>query len=74
MVLPLDFWQIDGERTLRGLLKRIIDHAETFPEATPLCPAGLLHLGNRAAVDQALSGLARSSDPIRVCPGVSICA
>ena len=29
----------------------ILDYAETHPEATPLCPAGLLHLGNRTAVD-----------------------
>ena len=35
-----------------------MEHAEALPEATPLCPAALLHLGKRAAVDQALSRLA----------------
>ena len=47
-----------------------MDHAEALPEATPLCPAALLHLGNRAAVDQALSRLARSSHLMRICQGV----
>ena len=55
---------------MRGLPRRILDYAETLPEATPLCPAGLLHLGNRAAVDQALSRLARSGHLMRICQGV----
>ncbi len=33
---------------MRSLPQRIIDYAESLPEATPLCPAGLLHLGKRA--------------------------
>ena len=36
---------------MRGLSRRIMEHATALPEATPLCPAALLHLGNRAAVD-----------------------
>ncbi len=59
-----------GNTTVRGLPKRIVEHAEALPEATPLCPAALLHLGNRAAVDQALSRLARSGHLLRVCQGV----
>ena len=55
---------------MRGLPKRIMEHAEALPEATPLCPAALLHLGNRAAVDQALSRLARSDRLMRICQGV----
>ncbi len=47
-----------------------MEYAESAPEATPLCPAGLLHLGNRAAVDQALSRLARSGKLIRIFQGV----
>ena len=47
-----------------------MEHAATAPEATPLCPAALLHLGNRAAVDQALSRLARSGHLMRICQGV----
>ena len=53
-----------------GLPKRIMDHAETLPEATPLCPGALLHLGKRAAVDQALSRLARSGKLMRIWHGV----
>ena len=55
---------------MRGLSRRIMEHAATAPEATPLCPAALLHLGNRAAVDQALSRLARSGHLMRICQGV----
>ena len=55
---------------MRGLPKRIMEYAEGLPEATPLCPAGLLHLGKRAAVDQALSRLARSGHLMRICQGV----
>jgi len=47
-----------------------MEHAVALPEATPLCPAALLHLGNRAAVDQALSRLARSDHLLRICQGV----
>ena len=55
---------------MRGLSRRIMELAATAPEATPLCPAALLHLGNRAAVDQALSRLARSGHLMRICQGV----
>ena len=55
---------------MRGLPHRIMEHATVLPEATPLCPAALLHLGNRAAVDQALSRLARSGHLMRICQGV----
>ena len=55
---------------MRGLSRRIMEHAQSRPEATPLCPAALLHLGNRAAVDQALSRLARSGHLMRLCQGV----
>ncbi len=55
---------------MRGLSRRIMEHAASVPEATPLCPAALLHLGNRAAVDQALSRLARSGELMRICQGV----
>ncbi len=55
---------------MRGLPKRIMEHAEALPEATPLCPSALLHLGKRAAVDQALWRLARSGRLMRICRGV----
>ncbi len=40
---------------MSSLPKRIMAHADGLPEATPLCPGALLHLGKRAAIDQALS-------------------
>ena len=55
---------------MRSLPKRIMKYAEDLPEATPLCPAGLLHLGKRAAIDQALSRLARAGKLMRIFQGV----
>ena len=53
-----------------SLPQAIIDHAGELPEGGLLCPNALLHLGSRAAVDQALSRLARSGRLIRICQGV----
>ena len=53
-----------------SLSKRIMEHAAVLEEGEPLCPAALLHFGNRAAVDQALSRLARSGRLMRICQGV----
>ena len=53
-----------------SLPSRIMEYSGTLPEGTPLRPAGLLHLGNRAAVDQALSRLARAGKLMRICQGV----
>ena len=53
---------------MKSLPERIMEHAEATPEATPICPAALLHLGQRAAVGQALSRLARSGRLMRICP------
>ena len=55
---------------MKSLPERIMEHAEATPEATPICPAALLHLGQRAAVGQALSRLARSGRLMRICQGV----
>ena len=55
---------------MASLPKRIMEHAEALPEAAPICPGALLHFGNRAAVDQALSRLARRGKLLRVCRGV----
>ena len=30
---------------MTSLAKRIMEHAEASPEATPICPGALLHLG-----------------------------
>ncbi len=55
---------------MRGLPKQIMEHASALPEATPICPGTLLHLGRRAAVDQALARLARAGYLLRICQGV----
>ena len=55
---------------MRSIPQRIMEYAESLPEATPLCPGALLHLGKRAAVDQALSRLSRSGKLMRICQGV----
>ena len=55
---------------MKSLPERIMEHAEAAPEATPICPAALLHLGKREAVNQALSRLARSGRLMRICQGV----
>ena len=55
-----------------SLRSQIMSHAAGSPEGTLLCPSALLHLGSRAAVDQALSRLARKADLMRICQGVYV--
>ena len=55
-----------------SLPRLIMEHAAESPEGSLLCPNVLLHLGNRDAVDQALSRLARSGRLSRVCQGVYV--
>ena len=55
---------------MSSLPQLIEKHALDLPEGALLHPKALLHLGNRAAVDQALSRLARSGRLLRVCQGV----
>ena len=50
--------------------QRVMKYARTLPEGSPICPSALLHLGNRAAIDQVLSRLARREQLLRVCRGV----
>ena len=42
---------------MQRLTDQILAHARRLPEATPIAAKAFLHLGNRAAVDQALSRL-----------------
>ena len=53
-----------------SLPKQILSQAAESPEGAPLCPSALLHMGTRAAIDQALSRLSRSGQLLRVCQGV----
>ena len=55
-----------------SLPSQIMSHATESPEGTPLCPSALLHLGSRAAVDQALSRIAHKGGLMRVCQGVYV--
>ena len=55
-----------------SLPRLIMEHAADLPEGSVLCPNVLLHLGNRDAVDQALSRLARSGRLSRTCQGVYV--
>ena len=55
------------------LPNQIMTHAASLPEGAPLHPKALLHLGTRAAIDQALSRLARKGKLMRVCHGIYVC-
>lgn len=55
-----------------SLTRRIAQHAATPPEGAPICPNGLLLLGSRSAVDQALSRVVRHGRLMRVCQGVYV--
>ena len=52
------------------LTEQILAHATGLPEGVPVSAKGLLHLGNRAAVDQALSRLSERGQLIRAGRGV----
>ena len=55
-----------------SLPSQIMSHAADSPEGMLLCPSALLHLGGRAAVDQALSRLARKGELMRIYQGVYV--
>jgi predicted transcriptional regulator of viral defense system len=55
---------------MQRLTEQIFAHAKGLPEGTPIVAKGLLHLGNRAAVDQALSRLAERGQLLRAGRGL----
>lgn len=55
---------------MQRLTEQILEHAKHLPKGASLTAKGLLHLGNRAAVDQALSRLAERSQLLRAGRGV----
>lgn len=55
---------------MRRRTEQILSHAEGLPEGAPIAAKSLLHLGNRAAVDQALSRLAERGRLMRAGRGV----
>ena len=57
---------------MSDLPQQVLTHAASLPEGASLCAKALLHLGSRAAVDQALSRLARSGALLRAGRGVDV--
>ncbi len=55
---------------MQRLTEQILAYAEGLPEGTPVAAKSLLHLGNRAALDQALSRLTERGRLIRAGRGV----
>lgn len=59
---------------MQGLADQIMERASTLAEGAPIAAKSLLHLGTRAAVDQALSRLVRRGRLIRAGRGVYMCS
>ena len=57
---------------MEHVCQAILRHAAALPEGTPLTAKGLLHLGSRAALDQALSRLVRRGALLRVGRGLYV--
>jgi len=57
---------------MQTLAKQVLQHATELPEGTPVVAKELLHLGNRAAVDQVLSRLVRRGALLRVGRGIYV--
>ena len=57
---------------MQTLAKQVLEHAAELPEGTPLVAKELLHLGNRAAVDQALSRLVQRGALLRAGRGIYV--
>jgi hypothetical protein len=57
---------------MQRLTEEILELSRVLPEGAPLTAKGLLHLGERAAVDQALSRLARRGKLLRAGRGLYV--
>ena len=57
---------------MERLKESILRHGRNLPEGVPLAAKGLLYLGSRAAIDQALSRLARRGELLRVGRGLYV--
>lgn len=57
---------------MQRLTEEILEHSRTVPEGALLTAKGLLHLGQRAAVDQALSRLTRRGKLLRAGRGLYV--
>jgi hypothetical protein len=65
-------WNIflTGNIAMQPLTQQILEHATRLPEGTAVAAKSLLHLGNRAAVDQALLRLSARGQMIRAGRGI----
>src|SRR5690349_6623274 len=57
---------------MQKLTAKILEHAARLPEGTPISAKGLLSLGSRVALDQALSRLVRRGELLRACRGIYV--
>lgn len=57
---------------MQTLTEKILKYAATLPEGAPISAKQLLHLGNRPAVDQALSRLRRREKLLRASRGLYV--
>lgn len=57
---------------MRSLAEKVLKRVKGLPEGTPLAAKELLHLGNRAALDQVLSRLVRRGTLLRAARGVYV--
>src|ERR1700722_1531403 len=57
---------------MQHMTDQILEHAGRRPEGAPIAPKALLHLGSRAAVDQALSRLVRRGKLLRAGRGLYV--
>jgi hypothetical protein len=55
---------------VNSLSRLILASTETLPEGEPITAKALLHLGNRAAVDQVLARLVRRGALMRAAQGL----
>jgi hypothetical protein len=60
------------DQFMQPLSEQVLEYAATRPEGTPLVAKELLHLGNRAAVDQALSRLLQRGSLLRAGRGIYV--
>lgn len=57
---------------MSNVAQRVLKHAASLPEGASVSAKTLLHLGTRAAIDQALSRLARSGTLLRAGRGIYV--
>lgn len=57
---------------MQRLTERILQSAQGLPEGAPIVAKALLHMGNRAAIDQALSRLVRRGQLLRASRGLYV--